>query len=96
MFSWGLQWEEEVPLESDGLTASECDVEEWDGENFLWGDEGVRAEDPCTPWAALSETELLLPCPAPADLLLLCEESLPPPEFSLASCFRLRYSSKDT
>lgn len=66
---WGLQWDE-VPLESDGLTASRWDIEEWDGENFCEGEDGVRAEDPCTPWAPVSESELLLPCPAPADLLL--------------------------
>lgn len=45
MFSWGLQWGE-VPLESDGLTTSKWDREEWDGESLLWGEDEFRLRIP--------------------------------------------------
>lgn len=86
--SWGLQCV--VPLGSGGTTSSTCDREECEGEKPCWGDASVRGPEPVTMPASTSAPEQLLPSRVGVPV----HRAESPP--SLASCFRLRYSSRDT
>ena len=92
MFSWDLlsDVEELAPLESGGLMSSTWGREGWEGEKPLCGEDGVRTTEPGRLLPSVSVTELLLPCRVGVPV----HRTESPP--SLASCFRLRYSSRDT
>lgn len=92
MFSWDLQSdvEEPVPLESGGLMSSTWGREGWEGEKPLCGEDGVRTTEPGRLLASVSVPEPLLPCRVGVP----AQRTESPP--SLASCFLLRYSSRDT